>query len=242
MARRLPDGSIQMADGRIVYGDTFLNTQDFVELLPLFVPAPGWPFVSGGGGGGAGTPGARGADGAPGLQGPQGTNPGVQGPQGFFGTQGAQGNQGTSGSQGNQGNQGVSGPQGFQGIVGPQGISPDTMGAQFGSNNAVGAGGTLQLEGPGTTLVGITAIRAGTISGGSITVNAASANDYDLDIRVNGVSVATVPLPAGSTSAFSSALAVPVVAGDIITVFLVRTSGSGGSGFNNEQALIEISS
>jgi hypothetical protein len=83
LAKRLPDGSIRMADGRIVYADSLIQAQDLLEIIPLVTPPPAWPFVSGGGGGGgSGTPGARGADGADGAagaQGPQGTNPGPPG-------------------------------------------------------------------------------------------------------------------------------------------------------------------
>lgn len=154
MAQRLPDGSLKMADGRVIYADTLIQAQDLFELMPIIAPAPAWPFVSGGGGGGgSGTPGARGADGAagaPGAQGPQGTNPGVQGPQGLVGRQGNQGSIGSgaqgaqgvigaqgaqgigSGAQGNQGNQGIVGAQGLQGILGAQGAQ--------GNQGSVGSG------------------------------------------------------------------------------------------------------
>lgn len=138
MATRLPDGSIQMSDGRIIFANSVILGGDLIEILPLLTPPPAWPFVSGGGGGGSGngTPGARGADGAPGPQGPQGTNPGVQGPQGLLGVQGNQGSigagvQGPQGTLGTQGNQGTFGPQGFQGAGG---------GAQ-GNQGAQGSGG-----------------------------------------------------------------------------------------------------
>lgn len=151
MALRLPDGSIQMADGRVVYANSVILAADMAELMPLFTPPPAWPFVSGGGGGGggAGTPGARGADGAPGPQGFQGTNPGVQGPQGSQGNQGLTGAgvQGPQGNQGNQGNQGsvgtgLQGPQGNVGIQGFQGFQGLTgAGAQ-------GLQGFQGLQGP----------------------------------------------------------------------------------------------
>lgn len=101
MAIRLPDGSIQMADGRIIYANSVILGQDLCELLPLFTPPPTWPFVSGGGGGGPGPQGPAGpagsggggggGAGSQGAQGFQGTNPGVQGPQGSQGSQGFQG-------------------------------------------------------------------------------------------------------------------------------------------------------
>lgn len=145
MAHRLSDGSIQMADGRIIYANSVILAGDLIEIFPLLSPPPAWPFMSGGGGGGgsfvgpSGTVGPRGADGtpgSPGAQGPQGTNPGVQGPQGSQGRQGfqgfgiqgpqgtnpgVQGPQGLLGTQGSQGNQGFTGAQGTQGLQGPQG-------------------------------------------------------------------------------------------------------------------------
>lgn len=175
MAIRLPDGSIQMSDGRLIYANSLINAQDLIEILPLFIPPPVWPFISGGGGGGSGsgTPGARGADGAAGTDGADGNqgfqgpgigNPGPQGNQGNQGNQGvggAQGNQGGAGPQGlqgNQGNQGVLGNQGNQGVAGtgvqgPQG-NIGVQGNQ-GNQGAVGAGvqgnqGNQGIAGTGT--------------------------------------------------------------------------------------------
>jgi hypothetical protein len=112
---------------------------------------------------------------------------------------------------------------------------------QFGENGLVPAGGTLQLLGPGQTSAGFRIIKAGTIIGASISVNTTSTNDYNLEIRVNGSTVTTVALAAGNTSA-ASILSTPVAAGDILTAFMVRTSGTGGSSFNEQQAVIQISS
>jgi hypothetical protein len=111
---------------------------------------------------------------------------------------------------------------------------------QFGQTAQVPAGGTLQMEGPGQSLNGFRVTRAGFIVAGSIAVNAVSANTYDLQIRVNGVSAAVVTLAAGQTSAQTIALAVAVAVGDIITTFMVRTAGAGGSTFNEEHATVEI--
>jgi len=66
MAQRLSDGSIQMADGRIVYANSLIQAQDLLEILPLVTPPPAWPFVSGGGGG-AGVPGGVGGSGGDGA-------------------------------------------------------------------------------------------------------------------------------------------------------------------------------
>lgn len=111
---------------------------------------------------------------------------------------------------------------------------------QFGNTVIVPAGGTLQLEGPGQTLNGFRVYRAGRITAGSIAVSAASANAYNLDIRVNAVSVETVALAAGLTGASSITLSAAVAVGDIVTAFMVRTAGAGGSGFTEEHAVIEI--
>lgn len=194
MAIRLHDGSIQMADGRIIYANSVILGADLCEIVPLCVPPPAWPFVSGGGGGGgggSGTPGARGADGAPGtpgVQGPQGTNPGAQGAQGpgGGGAQGSQGNQGVTGAgvqgpQGNQGNQGAVGAgaqglQGFQGNLGSQGFQGQGLqGAQgptgslandiFASTRVVSL-----VAGEGTDLTLASAIAALPASGGDIYV------------------------------------------------------------------------
>lgn len=114
MAVRLPDGSILMPDGRIIYANSVILAQDLFELASLFAPPPAWPFVSGGGG-------------AAGPQGPVGP-PGSGG--GGIGTQGSQGFQGSIGS-GFQGFQGSSGPQGLQGLQGFQGFQGDASGDVF---------------------------------------------------------------------------------------------------------------
>jgi len=110
MARIREDGSIQMASGKVVYGDDTLVVEDLCELTGLLCReqiafaggASGGGFGGGGGGGRrrAGVQGPQGpgtgGGGSQGAQGPQGTNPGAQGPQGFQGNQGNQGNQGPS--------------------------------------------------------------------------------------------------------------------------------------------------
>ena len=97
------------------------------------------------------------------------------------------------------------------------------------------------MQAPGQSLNGYRMMRAGTITGASIAVNATSANSYDLDIRINGSSVATLALAAGNTGASSVALSVAVSVGDVLTAFMVRTAGSGGSGFTEQSAAIEVS-
>jgi len=198
MATRLPDGSIQMRDGRIIYANSVIIGADLCEIVPLCVPPPAWPFISGGGGGGgggSGTPGARGADGARGLQGFQGTDgafggpQGNQGNQGFaatgvqgfqgFGFQGAQGNQGLAGSgaQGNQGNQGIVGFQGLQGFQGggAQGIQgPTTPVFVFTSPGPLTTTDNMLipwLPGRGTSVSTLTALVKTAPTGSDITVD-----------------------------------------------------------------------
>lgn len=135
------------------------------------------------------------------------------------------------------------GPGSSTGPPGPQGPpGADRQNFQFGQNIPVPGAGTLQLNGPGNTLVGFRVYRAGTITAASIQVDVAdAANSYDLEIRVNGVAAATVPLPSGSAGASSVALAAAVVVGDVVTAFMVRTAGASGSDFTEEHAVIEIS-
>lgn len=112
---------------------------------------------------------------------------------------------------------------------------------QFGNSAAVPGAGTLQLTGPGLALSGLRMNRAGTITGASIQVNVVdNARAYDLDIRVNGVSVATLALPILTLGAHTVALAVAVAAGDLITAFMVLTAGVGASTFVEEHAMVEV--
>jgi hypothetical protein len=112
---------------------------------------------------------------------------------------------------------------------------------QFGRSGAVPGGGTLQLFASGSATTGFRMNRAGTITGGSIQVNAADAvRAYKLSIRVNGVEVALVALPVATAGASSAALAVAFVAGDRLTAFVVRTSGAAASTFTDTVAMIEV--
>jgi hypothetical protein len=85
-------------------------------------------------------------------------------------------------------------------------------------------------------------MRPGSITAASIQVNVNDAGrTYDLEIRVNGSPVATVTLPAGpNAGAHDTTLAVPVVAGDHVQAFMVRTAGGGMSSFTSEHATVEI--
>lgn len=147
MAQILANGLVQFDDGRILYSDTPITGQDFMELqalLPKINPIlgrsamVGFPFVSGGGGGGGGSPGARGADGANGATGVQGATGPSGGPPGATGVQGQTGIQGATGAgvpgatgagtQGQTGVQGGTGPGGTQGQTGVQGATGPAAG------------------------------------------------------------------------------------------------------------------
>lgn len=114
---------------------------------------------------------------------------------------------------------------------------------QFGRTLVVPAGGTLQLQAPGNSLAGFRVLRAGYLVAASIQVNVADAvRTYDLEIRRNAVTIATVTLATGTTG--TAAAVTPPVAlavGDVITAFLVRTAGAGASTFGEEHAVAEIS-
>jgi len=149
LAQILANGLIQFSDGQILYSDTPVDGQRFMELqelLPKINPVigrsamVGFPFVSGGGGGGGGggTPGARGVDGAPGATGPQGVTGPSGGPQGATGVQGIQGQTGPGG-----GSQGATGIQGVTGIAGVNGAT--------GIQGATGPGSSVRNDATGTT-------------------------------------------------------------------------------------------
>ena len=46
MARRLADGSIQMADGRIIYANSVIIAADLIEVLPLLIPPPAYSLAA----------------------------------------------------------------------------------------------------------------------------------------------------------------------------------------------------
>ena len=90
--------------------------------------------------------------------------------------------------------------------------------------------------------MGYRVIRAGTITGASIQVDALDATrSFTLSVRLNGAEVQTLTLPV-STLGVDGTFGVPtaVVAGDIITVFMVRASGGGASTFDEESAAVEV--
>lgn len=103
MATRLPDNSIQLSNGKVVYADTPILGEDLGELMALLAPPQHFVAFTGRGGGGSGAGGGPGGGGG-------GSGAGQRGPAGAAGPAGADGAQGNQGSGGNQGNQGNQGP------------------------------------------------------------------------------------------------------------------------------------
>lgn len=110
----------------------------------------------------------------------------------------------------------------------------------FGNTVQVPGAGTLQLLGPGGTLAGARKFAPQTITSASIQVDTADpARVYNLSIRVNGAEVATLELPAGDAGANTDTLSVPLGVTDVVTAFLVKTSGPGGpSVFSKQYATV----
>lgn len=164
MARLLSDGSIQMADGRKIWGDDKINVLDLREISQLVMPGSagggGWPFATGGGGGGNGNALSPIGNGAQGAQGAQGPGIGSQGAQGSVGIQGQIGSQGFPGLTGAQGAQGATGAgtQGAQGATGTgaQGAQGATGSGAQGAQGATGAGAQGAQGATGTGAQGAT--------------------------------------------------------------------------------------
>jgi hypothetical protein len=111
----------------------------------------------------------------------------------------------------------------------------------FGRSAVVPAGGSLQLQSAGNVLVGKRIVEAGNIVGLSIEVGVVDATRaYMLDVRVNGVSVATIALPVSTLGAQAAVGPIAVVAGDLVTAFLVKTAGAGASTFSTINAQVEV--
>lgn len=114
---------------------------------------------------------------------------------------------------------------------------PNSIG--FGSSGGVSTGGSIALLGPGNTTTGVRVPADQKIMGASILVSAIDASrTFNVSIRVNGVEAATLALPVSSLGSQTTSLNVPVVAGDAVTVLVVRTSGSGASTFNQMRVQI----
>lgn len=90
MAIRLPDNSIQLSNGKIIYADTPILGEDIAELMGLLAPPQHFVAFTGRGASGGGSGGPAGG----------GSTQSVAGPRGF---QGASGEAGADGAQGNQG-------------------------------------------------------------------------------------------------------------------------------------------
>jgi hypothetical protein len=112
---------------------------------------------------------------------------------------------------------------------------------QFGRSVSVPPAGSLQLQSPGSSLAGFASHRAGTLTGASLSVNAADGTrTYKLSIRVNGVEQASLTLNTGNTTVVSSSLNVSISASDVLTTFLTLTAGVGASTFTESAAALEV--
>lgn len=123
------------------------------------------------------------------------------------------------------------------------GVSEIRQLLQLGASSNIPRGGRLQLGGAGHALAPLRMGRAGTIVGASVQVSpqADTIQSYDVEIHRNGVLAATLPLPAGSLGASTTSLSVPVVVGDVITVWMGRTSGTPDcSKFDEIQVILEF--
>lgn len=92
-------------------------------------------------------------------------------------------------------------------------------------------------------LVEYTVKKAGKITGITLSVDLVDGSrDFDLEITINGAPGPILSLLSGNLDAFVTGLSTAVSAGDTISAFLRRTSGSGKSTFSNIIADIELTS
>jgi hypothetical protein len=115
----------------------------------------------------------------------------------------------------------------------------------FGMSLAVPSNGTRFLQGPGnvtTSAAGILLPRTGQITGATLVADVADAvRAHKLSIRLNGTEVGLLNLSASNTSAFTTALSLAVSSGDILSLAIIRTSGTADkSTFKNVAVTIEL--
>lgn len=112
---------------------------------------------------------------------------------------------------------------------------------EFGNTGGVPSGGTIALLGPGNTTTGVRVPTDQRIMGASIQVNVIDAiRTFNLSIRVNGIEQATIPLGLSLLGAQNVALNIPLIATDVITLFVVRTSGTQASTFTQMRAQLLV--
>jgi hypothetical protein len=112
---------------------------------------------------------------------------------------------------------------------------------EFGNTGGVPSGGTIALLGPGNTTTGVRVPADQRIMGASIQVNVIDAlRTFNLSIRVNGIQQDTVPLGLSLLGAQNVALNIPLLATDVVTLFLVRTSGTQASTFTQMRAQLLV--
>lgn len=114
----------------------------------------------------------------------------------------------------------------------------------FGVSVAVPNNGTKFLQGPGNVTSSAAALllpRPGVITSATISADKVDGSrDYKLSIRINGIEVGQLNLLLGTATVFTTALALSYSAGDLLSLALIRTAGSGKSTFKNVTSTIEI--
>ncbi len=114
---------------------------------------------------------------------------------------------------------------------------------QFGTAKTIPGGGTRYLESGGIvgTAAPIYMLRPGKLSGASITVDQIDASRaFKLSVQKNGVEVESVALPLSTTAAADLTFTTTYIAGDLIRLAVIRTSGAGSSSFDEVHATLEI--
>ena len=115
---------------------------------------------------------------------------------------------------------------------------------QFGQTIKVPNSGTLFLRSAGGVLgsaAGLRMLRAGTITGASFQVDLIDGvQTYNLSIQLNGSEVLTLALGTSTLGAQTVALSQAYSAGDLISVAVIRQTGTAKSTFDDMAAMVEI--
>jgi len=128
--------------------------------------------------------------------------------------------------------------RGYQGNQGPQG--PNHCKYFLSRGAKIPTGGSSQLELGNAVMQGFVLPRAGQITALSIGVDAVDAKTYRLQARINGVAGTAILDFTNVTTAYTTALTTNVNAGDVLTGWIVRQSGSGASSFYMITAVFEV--
>lgn len=115
---------------------------------------------------------------------------------------------------------------------------------QFGTTLGVPGSGTRYLESAGAVVGSSAALRmarAGTLTAASVQFDAAltGGRQYKLSVQINGTEVESVPVASGQGGSLTN-FTTTFSAGDLLRVALIRTAGTGGSGFDDAAATVEF--